>query len=598
MDCDSPKGTHTAGLAAATPPSTGQRRRTRVDELELALEEANTARRQLELALATAAEELEATHARVEELLPLGLDKEPAPGVGGPALDPVDEPTVLSDDNSDTEVPTPAQQWSFLSWSNFKATAQAKIKAAKEAARAAGKKQDPATDWNLETFRRVETTTKSRRGVPITSQAPATKPFRKGKEGPIQHERQGLAGAVQFWACGLRSNVVVLLMKLIRHFGVEESIREQLGRKETRDAETYAYMITRAREFIAACKSCSTAEQHRQYLFGLGIFAPPHGDPRDPESMANRVARVLDVKPGRRTKRSGEELGRPRAFYRAQDLRAAFDIRLAELYVPMNIGDQVLCRGQLARLTSFDSATGRCTVAFNYEGVEERVPYTSRYGRGPGSARLQRPPALLLPSPRERVKGTITLEIFEHVREIFELTCPTSPHQKDKRKRRLGRHVFQTLQAMIQTLPLDEIYRVFQKTYPLDKLGWTQFRILKPWNLIKAYRETCLCRCCELFRLYVQALNIVGGLLEPLVCHTTSLLCQLACSKYTAGHTHSVSITWQVNRDDHSDDAEEEGGELEAAAIRGEAKDADLVWLVDFCTAGTKSEMANKLVRC
>ena len=56
---------------------------------------------------------------------------------------------------------------------------------------------------------------------------------------------------------------------------------------------------------------------------------------------------------------------------------------------------------------------------------------------------------------------------------------------------------------MIQTLPFTEIYRVSQKTYPLDKLGWTQFCKLKPWNVIKAYRETCLCRCCELFRLFV-----------------------------------------------------------------------------------------------
>jgi hypothetical protein len=33
---------------------------------------------------------------------------------------------------------------------------------------------------------------------------------------------------------------------------------------------------------------------------------------------------------------------------------------------------------------------------------------------------------------------------------------------------------------MIQTLTLDEIYRVFQKTYPLDKLAFTQFRLHKP----------------------------------------------------------------------------------------------------------------------
>ena len=172
---------------------------------------------------------------------------------------------------------------------------------------------------------------------------------------------------------------------------------------------------------------------------------------------------------------------------------------------------------QIAKLTSWDAATGRCEVTFSYEGGTATVPYASRYDKGTGSARLQRPPALLLPPPRQRLKGTISADTKEHVREIFELTCPTSPHQKDARKRCLGRHAVQTLQAMIQTLPLDEIYRVFQKTYPLDTLGYTSFRLLRPWNVIKAYRETCLCRCCELFRLFVQALLVVGGLLEQLV---------------------------------------------------------------------------------
>ena len=50
------------------------------------------------------------------------------------------------------------------------------------------------------------------------------------------------------------------------------------------------------------------------------------------------------------------------------------------------------------------------------------------------------------------------------------------------------------MQAMIQTLKIDEKFRIFRETYPLDKLALTQFKLLKPWNLIKAYRETCLCR--------------------------------------------------------------------------------------------------------
>jgi len=231
------------------------------------------------------------------------------------------------------------------------------------------------------------------------------------------------------------------------------------------------------------------------------------------------------------------------------------------------VGEDVLCRGQLAKLTKYDEASGRCEVTFSSDGVEATVQYSSRFGHGKGSARLQRPPALLLPPLRERIKDAISPETREHVHEIFELTCPTSPHQKDERKRRLVRHVFQCKQAMIQTLPLDEIYRIFKKTYPLDKLAYTSFKLLKPWNVIKAYRETCLCRCCELFRLCVQALQIVGKLLEPLVTHA-----------------------------EHAADAEGAEVEVEAAAMEAEAADPDLVWLVDFCKAQTKSEMANKLV--
>ena len=539
-----------------------------MEELEQQLVEANAVRQQLEAALDAAAKEVAETRLRVEQILPMALEELPrvADRDGAAPLCPAEEVTLDSDDNSELDeeaIPqlTAAQQWSLL-FGNAKAKAEATAKATKAAAKAMGRVIDPAIDWDHETFRRVETATKNRRAVPVTSVGLTGKPFRKGQLGPIKHPRHGLAGAVQYWANGSRQNVTTLLMKLIRHFGVEASIREQLGRKEARDMETYEYMINRAREVIDASKPCSTAEQHRQYLFGLAFFAPPHSEKGDTSGMGNRVAAVLRVTPGRRSN------GRPLAFYRAQDMRAAFGARLADLYVPMQqVGETVLCRGQLATLSSYDSATGRCEVTFSYEDSKATVQYASRYGRGRGSARLQRPPALLLPPPRERFKGRVTKETREHVRETFELVCATSPHQKDKRRRRLSRHIFQTAQAMIQTLPLHEIYRIFQKTYPLDKLGWTEFRRLKPWNLIKAYRETCLCRCCELFRLFVQALQVVGKLLEPL-----------------------------VRKPDHLEDAQGDDAEAEAANLAAEAADPDLLWLVNFCKAETKSEMANMLV--
>jgi hypothetical protein len=194
--------------------------------LELELGSTNDACRQLEAALAEAAEEVERMRTRFVELLPMGLDEELLPAAGDTAaLDPVDEPTVESEDNSDEEEEsapqlTAVQQWSQL-WGHAKVKAQAKAKAAKAMAKAL----DPATDWDLETFRRTETATKNRRAVPVTSGGPTGRPFDKGKKGPIKHARQGLLGAVQFWARGSRQNVVILLMKLIRLFGVETSDR-------------------------------------------------------------------------------------------------------------------------------------------------------------------------------------------------------------------------------------------------------------------------------------------------------------------------------------------------------------------------------------
>ncbi|KAL1503886.1 hypothetical protein AB1Y20_012349 [Prymnesium parvum] len=56
-------------------------------------------------------------------------------------------------------------------------------------------------------------------------------------------------------------------------------------------------------------------------------------------------------------------------------------------------------------------------------------------------ARLQRPqPSLLLP-PRAKRSDAISEEVKEHVLAVYQTTCPTSPHQKDQRKRHLSRYI-------------------------------------------------------------------------------------------------------------------------------------------------------------
>ena len=103
--------------------------------------------------------------------------------------------------------------------------------------------------------------------------------------------------------------------------------------------------------------------------------------------------------------------------------------------------------------------------------------------------------------------------MLEHVAHVYETNCPTSPHQRDRQRRLLASHVWEEKQAMIQTETLQNLFNIFVKEYPDDKLSFTKFKSLKPWYLKKAYRETCLCRMCELYRLYVAGLHAAADLL-------------------------------------------------------------------------------------
>ena len=123
---------------------------------------------------------------------------------------------------------------------------------------------------------------------------------------------------------------------------------------------------------------------------------------------------------------------------------------------------------------------------------------------------------------------------------------------------------------MIQTLTLKEIYRIFQKTDVLDKLAFSTFKLLKPWNLIKAYRETCLCRVCEIFRLYTEGLHEVAKLLEPLVA---------PCG----------------DREDAGDDGDDEDMEVAEMATAA-ASDPELVAITKFCAHSEKSNMVKDMI--
>jgi hypothetical protein len=155
-------------------------------------------------------------------------------------------------------------------------------------------------------------------------------------------------------------------------------------------------------------------------------------------------------------------------------------------------------------------------VLFKSGEYEQRIDYAHMVGKGGNSARLQRPPFSLKPDQRAIRKDAVSDETRAHVREIYE-SCATSPHQRDVLKRRINR-VTESEPALIMSATFAEMYAAFQKLFPTDKLSYAEFKLLKPWNLKKAYRETCLCRTCgELFGMYREALQKVGTALEPIL---------------------------------------------------------------------------------
>ena len=283
------------------------------------------------------------------------------------------------------------------------------------------------------------------------------------------------------------------------------------------------FIVERFKVALHALKPCNTAEQRRQYHILLLAVAPPLVKQGNKHGMINKVALRLEVPYGHRWAK-GTKVDTPYAFTSAVQGRATFQVELVAAFKPKEDllpGDAVLCRGQIARLTSYDAATGECSVTFFVEdaGIEKTVNYASRFGNDPKSARLQRPPVLLLPPPRKERSDKLSQEVKGHVLTIYETSCPTSPHQRDRLRRLLASFCWEEKQAMIQSDTLKNLFDAFIKEYPDDKLGFTMFKMLKPWNLKKAYRETCLCRMCELFRLYVGGLHTTARLLSRSV-HT------------------------------------------------------------------------------
>lgn len=238
---------------------------------------------------------------------------------------------------------------------------------------------------------------------------------------------------------------------------VQDQVLEALASAEIKHAKVDATIVTNLGRALGALSKRQTEQQRCEAGILLRCVASPTVAQGNSKHGSNElIARRLGAFVGYgRPLPTGSRLVRGKrynyAFTDAIQAREEFDAKVKEASLPkedLAPGDAVLCRGTPAKLSWYEEATGRCGVTFSHEGVDgETVAYASRFlekGKdNKQSARLQRLQPTLLPPPRMKRSDAVSEETRDRVREIYTLTCPTSPHTKDARKRYLGPHVVQ-----------------------------------------------------------------------------------------------------------------------------------------------------------
>jgi hypothetical protein len=134
-------------------------------------------------------------------------------------------------------------------------------------------------------------------------------------------------------------------------------------------------------------------------------------------------------------------------------------------------------------------------------------------------------------------------------------------------RRRLGRHLYETAQALIIYAKYSALYTLYLARYPADKISFSLFKKLRPWYVRRAKQESCLCKPCENFKGYQTVQHSLPKLFEALL---------------------------EPPPSQDADAADDDDDEAEADAWAGKAA---LLKLLDFCKLQSKSDMV-KAVLC
>jgi hypothetical protein len=299
-------------------------------------------------------------------------------------------------------------------------------------------------NWDLRDHRQQATRVQNRRNVQVGSRQNQAKP-RTGTDGFLHHTRLGLVGWISYWSSGDSALAVDILVVLINTLGLTELVSDALASRKQKEADTNAKIVDLFKDALDEIKNCRTEQQRVEFHIALACVMPPREAQGSKNGWIKPICDRLGLKRGKRSEKNG---ARPYASEQAVETRAIFNKDRELLAQPVKVGDMVLSKGQLCELTAIgEGLCGNegpsCVLAFRAGTVTQEHKYSTMYGIGKDSARLQRPPPSLTPGGRAQRKDTVS----ERTRQVVKLhaydTCAESPCKRDAMRKQVGPRVWE-----------------------------------------------------------------------------------------------------------------------------------------------------------
>ena len=145
-------------------------------------------------------------------------------------------------------------------------------------------------EWDLRDFRRDTTRVQNRRNVALGSLDNQPTPH-TGKDGFLHHSRLGLVGWISYWCFGDSGVAVIILVVLIKTFGLTESVSDTLGSRKQKETETTSKIVDLFKDALHKIKNCRNEQQRVEFHIALACVMPA----RETQGTNNGwIARICD----------------------------------------------------------------------------------------------------------------------------------------------------------------------------------------------------------------------------------------------------------------------------------------------------------------